>query len=44
MRITAAIIGLVFLAFGCGGDPATPNDDGDLSITMADFEFTPTIC
>ena len=41
MRITIATIGLVLLAFGCGGQPAKPDDEGNLSITMADFEFTP---
>ena len=41
MRITAAIVGLVLLAFGCGSDPATPDEEGILNITMADFEFTP---
>ena len=41
VKITAAIVGLVLLAFGCGGEPAKPDDDGLLNITMADFEFTP---
>lgn len=41
LRITVAIIGLVFLALGCSNEPATPDDDGILNITMGDVEFTP---
>jgi hypothetical protein len=41
LRITLAIIGLVFLAAGCGSEPATPDDDGILTVTMDDTKFTP---
>jgi hypothetical protein len=41
LKITVAIVGLIFLAFGCSTDPVTPDEDGILNITMADFEFTP---
>jgi plastocyanin len=41
LRIAVAVIGLVFLAAGCGSDPATPDEDGILTITMDDTKFTP---
>lgn len=41
LRITLAIIGLVFLALGCSNEPATPDDEGTLNITMDDEKFTP---
>ncbi len=41
LRITLAIIGLVFLAFGCSNEPATPDDEGTLKITIDDEKFTP---
>ena len=41
LKITVATIALVFLALGCGSEPAKPDEEGNLSITMADFEFTP---
>jgi uncharacterized cupredoxin-like copper-binding protein len=36
-----AVIGLVLLAFGCTSEPATPDEDGNLNISMADSKFTP---
>jgi hypothetical protein len=41
MRVTVAVIGLVLLAFGCTSEPATPDEDGNLNIAMADSKFTP---
>jgi hypothetical protein len=41
MRVTAAVIGLVLLAFGCSSDPAIPDEDGNLNIAMVDSMFTP---
>ena len=36
------IVGMVSLAFGCGGGEAVePTDDGTLNITMGDSKFTP---
>jgi hypothetical protein len=36
------IVGMVFLAFGCGGEEAVePADDGTLNITMDDSKFSP---
>jgi len=41
LRIAVAIVGLVFLAIGCSGEPATPDEDGILTVTMDDTKFTP---
>ena len=41
IRITVVIIGLVLLATGCSNDPATPDEDGILTVTMDDTKFTP---
>ena len=41
LRITLPIIALVFLALGCSNEPATPDDEGTLNITMDDVKFTP---
>ena len=41
MRVTVAVIGLVLLASGCTSEPATPDEDGNLNIAMADSKFTP---
>ena len=41
MRVTVAVIGLVLLAYGCTSEPATPDEDGNLNIAMADSKFTP---
>ena len=46
-KILAAIVGLVVLVLGCGGDEAAapefdrPNGVGTLNISMDDFKFTP---
>jgi uncharacterized cupredoxin-like copper-binding protein len=40
--IMFVIVGMVSLAFGCGGEAAVePADDGTLNITMGDSKFTP---
>ena len=36
LRITLAIIGLVFLALGCSNEPATPDDEGTLNLDPED--------
>ena len=41
LSIMVVIIGMVSLAFGCGGGAVEPDEEGTLYITMDDFKFTP---
>jgi plastocyanin len=39
--IVVLIIGMLSLAFGCGGGAVEPDEEGTVNITLDDFKFTP---